>query len=219
MIGLFLAGWGAARLAAVVLPEAGVAGQLVAVTLAVWNPYVAERLLQGHWSLLVGYGCLPWVATAMLSLADVGRFAGWAGACALVFWIALAGLTPTGLMLAATVAVACVFAPGAGRPRWWCCAVGLGAAVLVALPWLVAAAVARFVVVDTGRRCARVRRARRTRPRHAGQPRQPRRHLERATRYPPRVQHFSRSSRRWCCSAWSRWGCRRWCADPSRCRC
>ncbi len=139
VVGLFLAGWGAARLTAVVLPEAGVAGQLVAVTLAIWNPYVAERLLQGHWSLVVGYGCLPWVATAMISLRTSAG-SPWVGVCALTFWIALAGLTPTGLMMAATVAVACVFAPGAGRPRWWCSAVGLGAAVLVALPWLVAAA-------------------------------------------------------------------------------
>lgn len=137
VLGLFLAGWGAARLAAWVLPDAGIAGQLVAVTLAVWNPYVAERLLQGHWSLLVGYGCLPWVATAMLSLRTSS-----ASPWPLAFWIALAGLTPTGLMLAATVALVCVFAPGAGRSRWWCTSVGLGTAVLVALPWLVAAAVA-----------------------------------------------------------------------------
>jgi hypothetical protein len=141
VLGLFLAGGGAARLVAAVLPEAGVAGQLVAVTIAVWNPYVAERLLQGHWSLLVGYGCLPWVAAAMLGLrtSDASPLV---AVCGLVFWIALAGLTPTGLMLAATVAVVCVFAPGAGRPRWWCAAVALGASVLVALPWLVAAAVA-----------------------------------------------------------------------------
>ena len=66
--GLWLAGWGCARLAATVLPDAGVPGQFVAATLAVWNPYVAERLLQGHWSLLVGYGCLPWVATTMLRM-------------------------------------------------------------------------------------------------------------------------------------------------------
>ena len=139
--GIFLAGCGAARLAAMVVPEAGLAGQFVAVTIAIWNPYVAERLLQGHWSLVVGYGCLPWVATAMLRLRISGA-SQWVGMCALMFWIALAGLTPTGLMLAATVAVTCVFAPGSGRPRWWCAAVGLGAAVLVALPWLAAAAVA-----------------------------------------------------------------------------
>ena len=139
--GLFLAGWGAARRAATVGPDAGVAGQFVAVTIAIWNPYIAERLLQGHWSLVVGYGCLPWVATTMLQLRTSGA-AVCARVCALVFWIALAGLTPTGLMLAATIAVTCVFAPGSGRPRWWCVAIGLGAAVLVALPWLTAATVA-----------------------------------------------------------------------------
>ncbi|MFL6084256.1 MAG: hypothetical protein ACJ74F_13840 [Mycobacterium sp.] len=136
--GLFLAGWGAAGLAQTVLPEAGMAGQFVAVTITVWNPYVAERLLQGHWSLLVGYGCLPWVATAMLQLRTTS-----VGVSVLVFWIALAGLTPTGLMLAATVALTCVFTPGSGRPRRWCAAVALGASVLVALPWLTAAATAR----------------------------------------------------------------------------
>ncbi len=145
--GLLLAGCGAARLAATVVPAAGLPGQFVAVTIAIWNPYVAERLLQGHWSLLVGYGCLPWVATTMLQLRTSGaapaqHAGGGAGVAALVFWIAVAGLTPTGLMLAVTVAVTCVFAPGPGRPRWWCAAIGLGTGVLVALPWLAAAAVA-----------------------------------------------------------------------------
>jgi hypothetical protein len=141
VIALVLAGWGAARLAAGVVPDAGVAGQLVAATIAIWNSYVAERLLQGHWSLVVGYACLPWVATTMLRLRTSGA-SPWAVVCALVFWIGLAGLTATGLMLAATVAVTCAFAPGSGRPRWWCAAVGLVTAVLVALPWLTAATVA-----------------------------------------------------------------------------
>jgi hypothetical protein len=138
--GLWLAGCGAARLVALVLPDAGVAGQCVALTITIWNPYVAERLLQGHWSLVVGYGCLPWVATVMLRLRT-SLATPWTGVCALVFWTALAGLTPTGLMLAATVALACVFAPGAGRPRWLCAAVSVSAAVLAASPWLVAATV------------------------------------------------------------------------------
>ncbi len=143
--GLWLAGWGAARLTAVVVPDAGVAGQFVAATIAVWNPYVAERLLQGHWSLLVGYGCLPWVAAAVVRMrtrgqerSDRGRIAGDGTWYPLMFWIALAGLTPTGLMLAATVALACCAAPGAGRSRPLCAAMSLGAAVLSALPWLVA---------------------------------------------------------------------------------
>ncbi|WP_231740267.1 MULTISPECIES: hypothetical protein [unclassified Mycobacterium] len=138
--GLWLAGWGAARLAAAVVPESGVAGQCVATTIAVWNPYVAERLLQGHWSLLVGYGCLPWVAAAMLAIRTRPS---WSVAAGLVFWIALAGLTPTGLMLAATVALVCAFAPGDGWPRWRCAIFGMGVAVVAALPWLVAAMVAR----------------------------------------------------------------------------
>ncbi|OBI29971.1 hypothetical protein [Mycobacterium sp. E2238] len=135
ILGLWLAGWGAAQLVATALPDAGVAGQLVATTLAIWNPYVAERLLQGHWSLLVGYGCLPWVAAAMLGLrAASGSFFG------LVFWIALAGLTPTGLLLAATVGLVCVAVSGGGRSRRVCAAVTLGAALVAALPWLTASA-------------------------------------------------------------------------------
>ena len=156
--GLWLAGWGCARLAATVLPDAGVPGQFVAATLAVWNPYVAERLLQGHWSLLVGYGCLPWVATTMLRMRaartrgakQAARTRGakqaaaaplWPEVCALAFWTALAGFTPTGLMLAATVALVCSLAPGSGWPRRLCAALGVGMAVLAALPWLVAAIV------------------------------------------------------------------------------
>ncbi len=148
VLGLWLAGWGAARLAATALPGAGAAGQFVAATLAIWNPYVAERLLQGHWSLLVGYGCLPWVATAMLTLRTAtGGFFG------LAFWIALAGLTPTGLLLAATVALVCVAAPaegpGSGRPRWLCAAAALGAALVAALPWLTAAALGSSLTPHT----------------------------------------------------------------------
>jgi hypothetical protein len=140
IVGLWLAGWGSARLAAAVLPSAGVPGQVVAATVAVWNPYVAERLLQGHWSLLVGYGCLPWVATTVLRMRT-GSGAFGIEICAMAFWTALAGLTPTGLMLAATVVLVCSLTAGPGRPRWMCAAVGLGAASLGALPWLTAAAV------------------------------------------------------------------------------
>ncbi|MBS9533299.1 hypothetical protein KIH27_06810 [Mycobacterium sp. M1] len=123
--GVWLAGWGAARLVVVVLPTAGVGGQLAAATLAVWNPYVAERLLQGHWSLLVGYGCLPWVAAAVLRMRT-----GEPSLFALVFFVAVAGLTPTGLILAAVTALAC-----AGLRRL---GVVLAIAVAAALPWAVA---------------------------------------------------------------------------------
>ncbi len=136
VVGLWLAGWGAAALVATALPSAGVGGQFIAITLAIWNPYVAERLLQGHWSLLVGYGCLPWVATTMFTLRSGGG-----SFLALAFWIALAGLTPTGLILAVTTALACLAGPGAPRPRWLCAAAAMGSALVAALPWLTAAAV------------------------------------------------------------------------------
>ena len=142
VVGLWLAGWGAARLVAQVLPEAGASGQFVAITLAIWNPYVGERLLQGHWSLLLGCGCLPWVATTALTLrsAQLAARRGWTVLFGLAFWIALAGLTPTGLILAATVGLVCVAASGGGPPRWLCAVATLGCAVMAALPWLVAAA-------------------------------------------------------------------------------
>ena len=142
VVGLWLAGWGAARLVAKVLPEAGVGGQFVAITLAIWNPYVGERLLQGHWSLLLAYGCLPWVATTMLTLRSTDS-AAWTRLFSLAFWMALAGLTPTGLILAATVGLVCaavpIEGPGGPRPRWVCAASTLGGALVAALPWLTAA--------------------------------------------------------------------------------
>ncbi len=142
VVGLWLAGWGAARLVAKVLPEAGVGGQFVAITLAIWNPYVGERLLQGHWSLLLAYGCLPWVATTMLTLRSTDS-AAWTRLFGLAFWMALAGLTPTGLILAITVGLVCaavpIEGPGGPRPRWLCAAVTLAGALVAALPWLTAA--------------------------------------------------------------------------------
>jgi len=135
--GLLAAGWGAGRLAALVLPEAGTPGQLVAVTLAIWNPYVAERLLQGHWSLLIGYGCLPWVAGAVVRLRDGGRSRDWA---TLVFFTAAAGLTPTGVILAAIVALVSVAAPGTGVGRLRCVATTVVIALITAGPWLLASA-------------------------------------------------------------------------------
>ncbi|UYP18545.1 hypothetical protein OED52_18130 [Rhodococcus sp. Z13] len=135
---LWGAGWGAARLVAVLLPTAGPGARLVAATLTIWNPYVAERLLQGHWSLLAGYAALPWAICAATAIRR-GRPGGWP---ALAVSLAAGGLTPTGALLA-TVAVLVVLAMPGGRtrplPRLGA-AVALG--VVVSLPWLVATALA-----------------------------------------------------------------------------
>ncbi|MET8427387.1 hypothetical protein [Nocardia sp. NPDC004860] len=105
---LWLAGWGAACLARDLL-RVSLGPQLVAATVAIWNPYVAERLLQGHWSLLTGYAALPWIALLATRLrarsATAGRAGGlgaWAGPAG---FLAAAGLTPTGSLLAGLVAL------------------------------------------------------------------------------------------------------------------
>lgn len=134
---LVLAGWGAGSLARHLVPESGLPGRLIAATIAIWNPYVAERLLQGHWSLLLGYGCLPWVAAAAIRLRTAPVPADWG---ALAFWTALAGLTPTGLILAAVVALVCVAVPGEGVSRVRCAAAAGAVAVLAGAPWLMASA-------------------------------------------------------------------------------
>ncbi|HET8604354.1 MAG TPA: hypothetical protein VFM09_10525, partial [Marmoricola sp.] len=51
----------------------GLTGRLVVVTLTVWNPFVAERLAIGHWTMLVGYGVLPWLVLDGTRVRESGR--------------------------------------------------------------------------------------------------------------------------------------------------
>jgi len=136
---LWAAGWGAARLVVTVLPDraSGLPAQLVAATAAVWNPYVAERLLQGHWSLLVGYASLLWVVCATVAVRGGLRWGWWA----LAAWLAAAGLTPTGAVLAAITALAVLAAPGGITARGPRIAGGAALSVVASAPWLVATVV------------------------------------------------------------------------------
>ncbi len=72
IVALWAAGYGAAVLAREFL-TASAPAQLVAATLALWNPFIAERLLQGHWSLLAGYAALPWTALAAARVRQATR--------------------------------------------------------------------------------------------------------------------------------------------------
>jgi hypothetical protein len=105
----------------------GLAGAVAGLVYG-WSPYVAERLLIGHWTLLVAFAALPWIARAAL------RFrAGEAGAVPrLVLVCAPAALTPTGSLLAAGLVLAL-----AGRRR---ILVAGGTVLVLSLPWLVAGA-------------------------------------------------------------------------------
>ncbi|WP_370290887.1 hypothetical protein [Nocardioides sp.] len=53
---LVAAGTGAARLI-----RAPLLARLAVVVLVEWNAFVVERLLIGHWPVLLGYGLLPWL--------------------------------------------------------------------------------------------------------------------------------------------------------------
>lgn len=132
---LVCAGVGYGRLAARLVPGAGRTGAAAATLVAVWNPFVAERLLQGHWSLLAGYAALGWILVAVLDLRerpDAVRFSQLGGL------FAVAGLTPTGSVLAAiTLATALVARPIGLRPTMAVVALWL----LSTLPWLLTASI------------------------------------------------------------------------------
>ncbi len=100
---LVLAGLGAARLV-----PGGRLASCGAATLMVWNPYVAERLLMGHWSLLLGYAALPWLVSALLRLRAGDARAGWQVAA----WTGLAAVTPGGGLVCLLVLVPMLLWPG-----------------------------------------------------------------------------------------------------------
>lgn len=143
LVALVAGGSGAALLVRRVLGRVAVGAELVATTVAVWNPLVAERLLQGQWSLLLGVGVLPWVVLGALDLRGVARSQDargrLRGAGVLVVAVTFGGITPTGAVLSTVVALTVLAWPGAGRRV----ADLLGAVVLAAVtaaPWVLAAA-------------------------------------------------------------------------------
>ncbi|MGC1212160.1 MAG: hypothetical protein WA890_12945, partial [Micromonospora sp.] len=63
---LLLAAIGAGRL----VPARHPVTRLVAAIGYAWTPYLAERLLIGHWGLLLAYGSLPWLVAAALGVRE-----------------------------------------------------------------------------------------------------------------------------------------------------
>ncbi|MGZ8750187.1 MAG: hypothetical protein ACXWYP_04820, partial [Pseudonocardia sp.] len=79
----------------------GLAGAVAGLVYG-WSPYLAERLLIGHWTLLVAWAALPWIARFALRVRD-----GVPGAVpALVLACAPAALSSTGALLAAGLLLA-----------------------------------------------------------------------------------------------------------------
>ncbi|MGV9826001.1 hypothetical protein [Gordonia sp. NPDC003429] len=132
---LILAGVGYGRLALRLTP--GRTGAVAAATIAIWNPFVAQRLLQGHWGLLVGYAALGWIVVAVADLAERPDARRWLQLGGL---LAVAGLTPTGSLLALLTLIVAAAGAGAGGRRRWAGAVAMAALwVVSAAPWLLAA--------------------------------------------------------------------------------
>ncbi|WP_299445424.1 hypothetical protein [uncultured Phycicoccus sp.] len=134
---LLLAGLGTGLLVA----RWGPAPAVAASWLAVWNPYVAERLLLGQPPTLLGYACLPWVVLVVRS-----RRSGPARVAMLLVVAAPAALTPWGGLLVAVAAVLADLTRGDRSPRRAAVVAGVGLAWC--LPWLVPALLADAPAAD-----------------------------------------------------------------------
>ena len=121
---LGLAGAGAARLCR----DRGAVAALAAASLYVWNPFVAERLLLGHWPLLVGYAALPWILVAGRRL----RADEWSAWSALALGLAVSAVSAVGGVLGVLVALASQAGGDAASRRR---RLGLTAAVGVAVSY------------------------------------------------------------------------------------
>jgi hypothetical protein len=99
-----------------------------------WNPYVAERLLIGHWALLYGYAAMPWVLWAVGGIGDKAEHIRWRQ-----WWRLPVALLPAAVGGFTALLVAGIVLAGACAVlRSWQVAVASGVSWIVcSLPWLV----------------------------------------------------------------------------------
>ena len=135
---LVLIVFAAALGAGLLLPGATTAVRAVAASAYAWNAYVAERLVIGHWTLLVSYAVLPWLLRAALAVRTGQR----AALPVALLLVAAASITPTGGVLASAVLVLVVLVPRRGnRPTGWRPrqVASIAGCVVLQLPWVVPA--------------------------------------------------------------------------------
>lgn len=104
----------------------GAVSEVAAMAVLIWNPFVVERLLQGHWTVVVAFWLLPLVA----SLKNRPGFQ------AITMWAT--SLTPTGAIAGAAVGIA------TGRKK-----IMVLVAVAMSLPWLIPSLLHRPVAAAT----------------------------------------------------------------------
>ncbi len=114
------------------LRPVGNGARLVGAVIAVWSAFVVERLLMGHWTLLLAVGTLPWLLD-LARRARSGERRVWAPWFLL---LCLASLTVSGGVLALAVSLPVAIGPrtrvvGARRAGW------VLTGIVAQLPWLV----------------------------------------------------------------------------------
>ncbi len=105
-------------------------GQVAAVVVYLWNPWVHERLAIGQWPTVLGYALLPWLVIAGSRARD-GRAGGWP-ATALVLVLSAVCAPSAGLV--AVLVAATLVAMGRDVRRLLAL---LGLAGVANLPWIV----------------------------------------------------------------------------------
>jgi hypothetical protein len=114
----------------------GITGQTVAAVVAIWNPFVAERLAIGQWTILLGYAVLSWLA-----LTALGRGPAAPAMLGVTGCLAAGSLGgANGLVVALPFALAAIAGRGRGAARRLAlvCLTGAGLVAVWALPSLVA---------------------------------------------------------------------------------
>ena len=98
-----------------------------------WNPYVAERLVMGQWTLLLGYAGLPWVLRVLCAgPVRIGR----ARLVLALLPAAIGGFA--GMVITGLAAAPAALARGADRgQRVRRLAVVLAASAALSLPWII----------------------------------------------------------------------------------
>jgi hypothetical protein len=122
--GLMLLAWGAIRLVGGSPVARG-----VAASLAIWNPFVVERLHLGHWPVLLGYAAVPWLVVQVRHARERGRIP------LVLFWLVPIGSLSASAGIVTGLVVGVV---GMGRrpDALWGRLVSL--AVAANAPWVVA---------------------------------------------------------------------------------
>lgn len=115
---LALAGFGVTRLLAGQAQGRPANQDLVAATAGatfyVWNPFIAERLVIGHWPVLLGYAALPWILIAARRIRR--DRSGWA---ALAGWLWLGSLSASAGLVTGVIALLALWRRRAWQGNLW----------------------------------------------------------------------------------------------------